>query len=427
MPAKNPDAERCESALFALARDPQTLAALFRAALGPALLAEQASHLARRRANESSEDALAHAFLENKRARKSLVAAVLGCLPACELPAGDWDAEGLLPHIRPTTVRAALRASLLACDGEEESTTDALAEQLQAWEPWLGEPPAEQVGASRRPTPKPPPRRAQRPSPSAEKDLAEKKRQLKLAEKRANDLGQQCSDVSKRLEKEKANHEKAKAQVKFEKRRSTQLKQQLRAARSPSDRLQKAEGQARDARHDLVVLERKFELIQAEVDDLRGVLEDMDLYLAQPEEAVESFRGRPLPAQEQALAETLEGRGIAGAGPFRILVVGGGEPQYRHKDKFREYAALLHFEGKWRMANYTSWQNEMKRLKREMRDRFDAMVILHWNRTTFTKNARRICNDEGQRPCVTCHYEGFVSLRKALQETLRQLLAAESR
>ena len=68
---------------------------------------------------------------------------------------------------------------------------------------------------------------------------------------------------------------------------------------------------------------------------------------------------------------------------------------------------------------------EMNRLATDMNTRYDALVILHWNRTTFTRKAREICNESGQKPCVTCHYEGFTSLRRTLQETLRQLLAAE--
>jgi hypothetical protein len=74
------------------------------------------------------------------------------------------------------------------------------------------------------------------------------------------------------------------------------------------------------------------------------------------------------------------------------------------------------------MAEYVSWNKEMKRLKQDMEKNYDALVILHWNRTTFTKNARAICNAKNQKPCITCHYEGFVNLRQTLQECLGQLL-----
>ena len=75
------------------------------------------------------------------------------------------------------------------------------------------------------------------------------------------------------------------------------------------------------------------------------------------------------------------------------------------------------------MAEYVSWHKEMDKLATDMRTRYDALVILHWNRTTFTRKAREVCNQAGQKPCITCYYEGFTSLRETLQECMRQLLA----
>jgi len=111
---------------------------------------------------------------------------------------------------------------------------------------------------------------------------------------------------------------------------------------------------------------------------------------------------------------------------FKVLVIGGGEPQHRHLDKLEEYAEVMGFESDWRMAEYVSWHKEMNRLGTDMNTRFDALVILHWNRTTFTRKAREICNEAGHKPCITCYYEGFTSLRETLQECLRQLIAASS-
>ena len=113
-----------------------------------------------------------------------------------------------------------------------------------------------------------------------------------------------------------------------------------------------------------------------------------------------SFRNRPLTEKEYALGKKLNSAEEQGNSKFRILVVGGGEPQYRHLDKFKEYAKILGFKGTWRLAEYTSWHKEMDRLGRDMASRYDALVILHWNRTTFGRQARAICNQKGQKPCI---------------------------
>ena len=79
------------------------------------------------------------------------------------------------------------------------------------------------------------------------------------------------------------------------------------------------------------------------------------------------------------------------------------------------------------MAEYQAWHRAMDGLRRDMQERYDALVILHWNRTTFTRKAREICDSGGAKPCLTCHYEGFTNLRESLQECLRELLAAAKR
>nr|MBC8327431.1 hypothetical protein [Planctomycetota bacterium] len=83
--------------------------------------------------------------------------------------------------------------------------------------------------------------------------------------------------------------------------------------------------------------------------------------------------------------------------------------------------------GRWRRAEYTPWHKEITLLSRDMERNFAALIVLHWTRTTSPRRARDICNQQGQKPCLTCHYEGFVSLRQTLQECLRQLLARDSR
>ncbi len=217
--------------------------------------------------------------------------------------------------------------------------------------------------------------------------------------------------------------ERLRSELREEQHRASALKQRLAAASDPAERERALTEELEALRHDHGVLLQKFELLEAERDDLRACLEDMERFQELVEEEVPSFRDRPLLDKERALAERLAARD---GRPFRILVIGGAEPQLRHRDKFAEYAEVMGFEGEWRMAEYVSWQKGIEKLKRDMRERFDALVILHWNRTTFTKTARQICNDAGQKPCLTVHYEGFTDLRETLQEGLRQLLDTEA-
>lgn len=200
------------------------------------------------------------------------------------------------------------------------------------------------------------------------------------------------------------------------------MKRRLAEATDPGEREKALAESAARAEHELGVLQQKFDLVQEERDDLRACLEDYDRFLALPQEEVPSFRSRPL------LPEELEVKAaVAAAGRRRrVLVVGGGEPQYRHRDKLTEYAEAMGFEAEWRMAEYVSWHREIDKLRADMKARFDAMVILHYNRTTFTRHARGICDEAGHKPCLTCRYEGFTSLRATLRECLRQLAAARN-
>lgn len=200
--------------------------------------------------------------------------------------------------------------------------------------------------------------------------------------------------------------------------RATDWKKRLAATAEASEREQLLLRETEEARRDLHLAQQKVELLSFEREDLRAVLEDRDRFDQYREEEVPSFRNRPLLDKENQLAARLMDAGAK----FRILVVGGGEPQYRHRDKFEEYAEVMGFVGDWRMAEYVSWHKEMDKLATDMNTRYDALVILHWNRTTFTRNAREVCNKAGQKPCITCYYEGFTSLRETLQECLRQLL-----
>ncbi|MBC8371879.1 MAG: hypothetical protein H8E25_17900 [Planctomycetes bacterium] len=269
----------------------------------------------------------------------------------------------------------------------------------------------------------PPPRKVVAEKPSAEQRLQHKigllKQQLVDCRKQlaSNEQHLHAEHVRKNELKEDlaaANAECLKLQ-----RRASELKNNLSSSSSSSEReqqLQKLLDESHQAQH---LAEQKVEWLRCEREDLRGVLEDRDRFENLPEEIVASFHERPLLAIETDLSEQIKKT----AANFNILVVGGGEPQLKHQPKLQEYAEVVGFSADWRPAEYVSWHKEIAKLRADMKSTYDALIILHWNRTTFTRNARGACNDAGQKPCITCHYQGFTNLRETMQECLRQLLA----
>ncbi len=376
-------------------------------------------------------------------ARKSALKAA--GLPALSGPAGDLRMARDLARNRRllhalTDALAVARSATAATDADAEIATEgtlgelhaALAdedskrwaevlEQASNWEERLPDC-ADPVAAASSPTaPKP-------ASPAALKTsnrdrVRAAKATLQDARHEIARLEQEVSQLHQREEGSRENIADLQARLRDAELRAAEQKRRLVDAVTPEDREAALAARADESERRASVAEQKLQIVELERDDFRACLEDTERFLQVAEEEVPSFRDRPLLAVEQSLADQAEAAGCT----FRVLVIGGGEPQRRHQDKFREYAEVMGFVGEWRMAEYISWHKEMKRLTADMRDRYDALVILHWNRTTFTRSAREICNQQGQRPCITCHYEGFTSLRETMQECLRQLLAAAER
>lgn len=254
-----------------------------------------------------------------------------------------------------------------------------------------------------------------------QKDNQRLKEQLAQVRRILSERQDELGLLRKDLRQAEENLERADAERRDAEHRASARKRQLQDATASSDREEQLELALESARRELNIEQQKRQMITEESEDLRACLEDRDRFDAFAEEEVPSFRNRPLLDKEKELAQDLAQHAQSGA-HFRILVVGGGEPQLRHQDKLQEYAEVMGFESNWRMAEYTSWHKEMDRLGSDMNTRFDALVILHWNRTTFTRRARKVCDDAGHKPCLTCYYEGFTSLRETMQTCLKQLL-----
>jgi hypothetical protein len=448
----SPEGDALDSALLLLSRQARDLAALLEHLLSVQQIQELAK-LAGRRKPGRPEPCLqvADALPHSTKLRAAVVEQFLHSLPIEGDPAPDeWLGEASAALVSSPARLLALRNKLTSSDSND---WEIAAGWLEKWRPFLKEPlagirpseiPPKQARASFDQT-KPQPGAATGsnsakaagsnsaapigPSSAVAGAEARKKLQEQLLEARREASASQEKLGAERDRKQalQIRLDEAKLQAEHERQRATEFKQRLSAITKASEREQILENESLASVHRLYIAEQKLDWLEEERDDLRGILEDKDRFDQMVEEQVPSFRNRPLTTRERDLAEQLALRVQAGKNSFRILVVGGAEPQYRHRDKFLEYSQALGFSSLWRMAEYQSWHRELDALARDMRVRFDALIILHWNRTTFTRKARGLCDLDGNKPCLTCHYEGFTNLRESLQECLRQLLTAEAR
>lgn len=397
-----------DTALLFLSRDPSSLAALLQRLLPPAELQKLARLAGRKKAGKPQPSLQIAEFLAPiAKLRKATVAALEEQLPEVDV-APEIEAEQAA-ETAPATLLEALAFDLTTAD---EPARERLTARLETWMDLLplreDEAPVKKAAAVS----------PEAPAPPVAGKAEVLKEQLRVARRETARLEEELGRERRRRAELKEQLAESDDDRRVAEQRAAEWKKRLAASTEASAREQLLVKEAEEARLDLHVAQQKVELLSFEREDLRAVLEDRDRFDATREEEVPSFRNRPLLDKENMLAARLEEHGNR----FRVLVVGGGEPQYRHRDKFEEYAEVMGFVGDWRMAEYVSWHKEMDKLATDMNTRYDALVILHWNRTTFTRNAREVCNKAGQKPCITCYYEGFTSLRETLQECLRQLL-----
>ncbi|MDA0666512.1 MAG: hypothetical protein O3A95_05780 [Planctomycetota bacterium] len=408
------DKSALDSALLFLSREVQVLAALLERFLAPAECQALARVAGRRKAGKlSAAQQVADILPYHPKLRKAVVQALWEALPT-EPKAADFapdDAEAQSQQ----TLRSALAHDMVLAEGEARQR---LLERMTAWQNFIEakKDAADETGATSKSKAKPKTEIA--PAVTAEEKVAALKQQLLDARRAQSQLEEEMGQERKRHTELKEQLIDAVAERRVAISRAARWKKKLADSFSATDREKNLMEEADDARQGQHLAEQKLDLLVWERDDLRACLEDRERFHALVEEEVPSFHNRPLLQKEQDLAALMAETGL----PFRVLVVGGGEPQYRHRDKLKEYAEVMGFTSTWRMAEYVSWHKEMDKLATDMNTRYDALVILHWNRTTFTKKAREVCNQSGQKPCITCYYEGFTSLRETLQECLRQLL-----
>ncbi|NQU47535.1 MAG: hypothetical protein HQ519_02715 [Planctomycetes bacterium] len=426
---QSPEKSCLDSALLFLSRKPKSLAALLSHYLPSSVLKKLARSAGRRRPGRiAPADQISDVIPHHLKLRGACIDELLPLLvdAAPVIPEShrlETEAASYSAAARSATLRLLLTA-------DNPDSWEQAGDLIEHWEEFLQqnpcpEPPSAATDGKSTATAPTLARRlttdkAQRMRQKEEKlleQLLELRHEMASAEQRLNAEHQRKARLQGQLEE-------ALTEADQERMRATDFKRQLLATTDSSEREEILRIEADECRRVAGILEQKLRMVSEERDDLRGVLEDYDRFAHAPEEEVPSFRDRPLTSSEQELVQTIaQQQGLS----LRILVVGGGERQHKHQGKLTEYADVMGFHSHWRMAEYQSWHRELDTLARDMRERFDALIILHWNRTTFTRKAREICDQDGAKPCLTCYYEGFTNLRESLQECLKQLLAAHKR
>jgi hypothetical protein len=228
-------------------------------------------------------------------------------------------------------------------------------------------------------------------------------------------LRRELDELRRRLGEANENNRKLQAALQAEDqarreadRRAAEHKRQKEEALAPSEREVELRKALEEARRETQTLREKVEVLEEEV-----------ALTNQPDEEPATSRGGE--DEEVALAPRVHAFTAKRGRKPAILVIGGARKQYSHRAKFEALKERLGFEGDWEWADYEGWHRRMKSLRNDMDRRYDALVILHWNRTTFVENAREVADRAG-RLQRTVQYRGFLSLRKAILELLRYLV-----
>ena len=411
----DPDVGAVESALLFLSRERADLEWMLSRLFPPSIIEQLVSKGGKRKKGRSQAfPALVDAIIESEKMRLSIAQSILSVLPK-----GPVAPKALIQKhsefIRVECLAASLREALTGSAKDWARVTKL----LHRWKGILEEAPEPPEAIKEEPAPT-------ATSPKTKGEGARKeleKLDARLAEARRENASLQ-NTLGKERERRKKREEdlvEMRTKLREERLRAAGNKRKFAEAKSPGEREDALIEDLEDLKKSERIAVKKLALIEDERDDLRSCLEDHEQFSLLEEEEIQSFRNRPLIAEEQDLAELLAQAAQQGK-QFKVLVLGGGEKQFRHKEKLIEYAEVVGFHTDWRMAEYVSWHKHIKKLEQDMNLEFDAMVILHWNRTTFTRKCREICNKVGQKPCVTCHYEGFTNLRASLRECLGQLL-----
>jgi len=412
--------------------DEPTLAAFLDAVLPPEVLRSLPTELGlaplpgKRLKTMSQHDhavLLARAALEHARPRTALIAALDSQLPAPLLPAtsdigaeeaGHWIA---LADRLPQDLRIAAVLSLLASDQHAERATAAItAGFLHRDNPQRAKSPRadDTKGGT--------PRKA---AMDVARDLEEARTALEAVrdrdasyKARIESLQRELATAQERLGQRNREQQALRAQLERmavdladARDRAARHRKAYDEVRRPSEREREHLAQLEHLRSQAEIERSKVEILEYQID-----------LLEQPGEPGHSKRKARTDSGAADPLCALISAHTRNHGAPRVLVVGGAGKQLRHRERdFERLKERLGITGEWRFADYRSWHRNLTRLRNDMRDRFDLVFVLHWNRTTFVQKMHDEARSVNTR-VRTVPYSGFVSLELAIREDVEHFV-----
>ena len=360
---------------------------------------------------------LARSSLDQEKARKAVLEALNAELPApFPGPALEFDesqmrlvlkiAVELLPAQRVGLVLSSLEHDLrapLAIQAVENGLLENAREEQRAAHPEAGL--AQKLQAQLE--------RAEQRARAAEQALEAQHRHLgnrDLGHKeRIDELQRRLAEAQERLGQKnrecdeiRGEWETLKSDLGVAFRRAARYKNALDTTRSASERERALEAELARERQRADIEASKLEIVEYQLD----LMEQDDDTTAETQIIHEND---PVPDRVLSYVEKFN------VAP-RILVVGGAGKQRSHRERdFADLKERLGIEGEWRFAEYGSWHRELPRLRNDIRNRFDLVFVLHWNRTTFVQKMHDEARAANAR-VRTVPYRGFLSLEKAVRE-----------
>lgn len=367
---------------------------------------------------------LARASLAAEKPRRMVLEALDSVLPAPLLPPSvlaDENACGLFLSVAgklSLEVRLGLVLSLLSTEELARRALEAIEkgllavgeEQEDEAEKRIAQLEARVARAEQRAA------RDERTARADEQALAERERSLR---QRIEGLQQQLRDLQERLGRKnrecdeiRAQWNKLKADLGEADRRAAQYKSERDGATAASTREAALEEELARERLRAATEAAKLEILEYQLDLLEQE-EDGDA------------ETRVVRASDPVPQRVLRYIDKVGRRP-RILVVGGAGKQRSHRERdFAQLKERLGLEGDWRFADYTSWHRELPRLRNDIRERFDLVFVLHWNRTTFVQKMHDEARAANAR-VRTVPYRGFLSLERAIREEVDRFVQEET-
>ena len=231
------------------------------------------------------------------------------------------------------------------------------------------------------------------------------KQRLESMQAELAELQQRVGEKNRENEQLRSMQEELKNDVQVAFRRAARFKHQLDDMKSSSEReTELREAYAREKQRAEIEL-AKVEILEYQLD-----LADQEEH----DDATETQEASTHDATAERVSEYIARHGRSP----RLLIVGGAGKQRSHRERdFAQLKERLGFDGEWRFAEYGSWHRELPRLRNDIKDRYDLVFVLHWNRTTFVQKMHDEARALNGR-VRTVPYRGFLSLENAVTEEL---------